>query len=261
MGLTLFVLVGTAISWLANSVRQRTSRLQEFEKVVEGLEEMIVVIDRNYRYLIANRAFLQYRGLKREDVIGRHLSEVLNPAVFENTIKGKLDECFRGQVVHYEMSYRYAGHGERELLIHYLPISGQRGIDRVACVLRDVTEQKRAAAAVRESEDRYRDLVEHSEDLVCTHDLSGKLLSVNPAPARLLGYTVEELLNIPMRDLLAPEFRAQFNQYINTIREKLQDSGLLCVLTKDGRRRIWNTGILFGRKALRPQWYEASRAT
>jgi len=61
IGLTLFVLVGIAISWLADSVRQRASRLQEFEKVVEGLEEMIVVVDRNYRYLIANRAFLRYR--------------------------------------------------------------------------------------------------------------------------------------------------------------------------------------------------------
>jgi PAS domain S-box-containing protein len=239
VGLALFVLVGLAISWLANSVRQRTSRLQEFEKVVEGLEEMIVVVDRNYRYLIANRAFLQYRGMKRQDVIGRHVREVLNPAVFENAIKGKLDECFRGQVVHYEMSYRYAVHGERQLVIHYLPIRGPRGIDRVACVLRDVTEQKQAEGAVRESEDRYRDLVEHSEDLVCTHDLSGKLLSVNPAPARLLGFEVEELLNTQMRDLIAPEFREQFDQYLDTIKTYGVAEGFLCVLAKDGRRRLW----------------------
>src|SRR5579863_1625951 len=71
----------------------------------------------------------------------------------------------------------------------------------------DISERKRAERALRESEDRYRDLVEHSEDLVCVHDLDGNLLSVNPAPARLLGYEVADLLSIPMRNLVAPEFR------------------------------------------------------
>src|SRR5579864_1408518 len=53
VGLALFACVGIAMSWLANSVRERANRLQEFEKVVEGLEEMIVVVDRGYRCLIA----------------------------------------------------------------------------------------------------------------------------------------------------------------------------------------------------------------
>jgi PAS domain-containing protein len=42
----------------------------------------------------------------------------------------------------------------------------------------------------------YRDLVDYSQDLMCIHDLQGRLLSVNPVPARLLGYTVEEILRI-----------------------------------------------------------------
>ena len=96
--------------------------------MVEGLEEMIIVVDRNYRYLIANRAFLQYRNMKREDVIGRHLMDVLNTAVFENTVKGKLDESFRGQVVHYEMSYRYPTRGESQLLVDYFRFGGTVGL-------------------------------------------------------------------------------------------------------------------------------------
>ncbi len=239
VGLTLFVLVGIAISWLANSVRERTNRLQEFEKVVEGLEEMIVVVDRKYRYLIANRAFLQYRGMQSEDLISRRIGEILTPGVFEAAIKDKLDECFRGKIVQFEMRYRYLNRGERDLVISYFPIEGPKGIDRVACVLRDVTEQKQAEAALRESEDRYRDLVEHTEDLVCTHDLHGKLLSVNPAPARLLGYEPSEILSTPMRNLIAPEFRAQFDQYLERISANGSDSGFLCVLGKDGQRRIW----------------------
>lgn len=136
IGLALFSLFGIALSWVADSLRQRTNTLQEFERVVEGLEEMIVVVDRNYRYLLANRAFLQYRGLTENEVIGRHVAEILGSAVFESTVKAKFDECFRGKVVQYEMTRRYPERGERQLQIIYLPIQGAGGIDRVARVLR-----------------------------------------------------------------------------------------------------------------------------
>jgi PAS domain S-box-containing protein len=109
----------------------------------------------------------------------------------------------------------------------------------VACVLQDVTERRRAEDVLRESEDRYRDLVEHSDDLLCTHDLDGKLLSVNSAPARFLGYSVDQLLKIPMRELIAPECRQEFDAYLIRIATKGTDKGTLKVLTRSGERRVW----------------------
>lgn len=93
--------------------------------------------------------------------------------------------------------------------------------------------------AVREDRDWYRDLVEHSQDLLCIHDLQGRLLSVNPAPARLLGYGVEELLQIPMREIIAPEFRIQFDAYLKQIAQTGESHGLMQVIGKTGQRRIW----------------------
>jgi PAS domain S-box-containing protein len=93
--------------------------------------------------------------------------------------------------------------------------------------------------ALQENEDWYRDLVEHSQDLLCIHDLQGRLLSVNPAPARVLGYSVEELLQIPMRDFIAPEFRDQFDAYLLQIAHAGEAQGLMAVMTRAGERRIW----------------------
>jgi PAS domain S-box-containing protein len=106
-------------------------------------------------------------------------------------------------------------------------------------VVQDITQRKRAQEALRESEDRYRDLVEHSQDLLCTHDLTGKLLSCNPAPARILGYEVTELLKTPMQELIAPEFREQFDSYLARIRTSGKDKGAMAVITRTGERRIW----------------------
>src|SRR5438552_6201936 len=69
VGLGLFVIIGFAISGVGELFRWRTNRLQELEKAVEGLEEMITVVDRDYRYVIANRAFLKYRGMKRKELL------------------------------------------------------------------------------------------------------------------------------------------------------------------------------------------------
>jgi PAS domain S-box-containing protein len=92
---------------------------------------------------------------------------------------------------------------------------------------------------LKENEDWYRDLVEHSQDLLCVHDLEGRLLSVNPAPARLLGYSVEEALRMRIQDVIAPQFRDQCEAYLREIERTGESRGLLAVVTKTGEQRIW----------------------
>lgn len=108
-----------------------------------------------------------------------------------------------------------------------------------AALQAEILERRRMEAALRESEDRYRDLVENSQDLLCTHDLEGKLLSVNLGPARILGYSVEELLCMSLPQLMVPEFRDQFPAYIAKIREDGVAQGYLSMLTRNGEHRIW----------------------
>lgn len=101
-------------------------------------------------------------------------------------------------------------------------------------------EELRAAnEELRESEDRYRDLVEHSSDLICTHDANGILLSVNEAPLRILGYSREELLNKPLRDFVTPETRPLCDAYLAQVQRDGFAHGLLPVLTKSRDVRLW----------------------
>jgi two-component system, cell cycle sensor histidine kinase and response regulator CckA len=106
-------------------------------------------------------------------------------------------------------------------------------------ILRDITDLKRAEEALRESEERYRDMVESIEDLICTHDLQGKLLFVNQAPAKVLGYAPDELVGTDLRCYLAPEVRHQFEAYLAAIQSDGHASGLMFVQTKSGEKRIW----------------------
>jgi PAS domain S-box-containing protein len=89
------------------------------------------------------------------------------------------------------------------------------------------------------SPQRYRELVERSRGLICTHDLAGILLSVNRAAADRLGYAPEELVGRSLADLLAPAVRHLLPQYLDRIRRDATDEGLMLVVTRQGDERIW----------------------
>ncbi|MBI3762231.1 MAG: PAS domain S-box protein [Chloroflexi bacterium] len=103
--------------------------------------------------------------------------------------------------------------------------------------LRD--EKRRADQELQESEDRYRDLVEHSQDLICTHALDGQILSVNPWAARALGYEMNTLLQMNIRDILASEVRDGFDEYLAELRTRGKATGRMKVHTRTGETRIW----------------------
>ncbi len=198
VGLTLFVAMGVTISWLGDLFRRRAKRLQEFEKAVEGLEEMIVVVDRDYRCVIANRAFLHYRGIRSEDLIGSPMEELLSPGSFEGTMKEKLDECFQGKIVRFELRCTYPTLGTRDTSVSYFPIEGPGGIDRVASVLRDVTDQKRSEESLK----LFRTLIDQSNDSVEVVDPATlRFLDVNEKACKDLGYSREELLTKTVFDI------------------------------------------------------------
>lgn len=145
-----------------------------------------------------------------------------------------------GQPYEYQARLMLPDGSRRTFLTRGKAISDATGrvIKRVGVTL-DVTERAEAEHALEESEERYRDLVENSHDLICTHDLEGRVLSMNELPARILGYRPEDIIGRHIPEMLDPEVRDEFGQYIERIQRDGFAKGLMGLRTRAGERRIW----------------------
>ena len=75
-----------------------------------------------------------------------------------------------------------------------------------------ITETKEFEEKVRVHEKRYRDLFNHSQALICTHDMDGKLLTVNPATCKILGYEEQEMLGRNLVEFIPEKHRPRFEE-------------------------------------------------
>lgn len=220
--------------------KQAQERLKEYEKVVEGLEEMIAVVNREYRYLLANQAFLDYRNTSREQIIGRPVGEVVGNDVFEQTVRQHLDECFQGKVVRYEMTYVYPTRGERQLSVSYFPIDGPHGIDRVACVLYDITEQKRAQESLLQSKSQLAEAQSLASVGSWNWDLRTSAVTWSDELYRIFGIPPQEInLGKTAIEFIHPDDRKRVMNCVETaLKAKEEYSFYYRIIRADGVERI-----------------------
>jgi two-component system, sensor histidine kinase and response regulator len=180
---------------LEDEVRARTAELRrvndalrEYEKVVESSHDLILVVDRNYRYRMANHAYLTYRSLERNQVLGKAMTDIMEKGVFEESIKPKVDECFEGKVVRYEAQFNSPQLGLRDISVALHPLAGDTGIDRVACILQDVTEHKRAEEKLTEERNLLHALMDNVPDAIYFKDRDSRFIRINKAQAKMFGF-------------------------------------------------------------------------
>jgi PAS domain S-box-containing protein len=118
-------------------------KLGQYERLVEGLDEMVAVVDRNHRYVLTNRTFLEVFGGAGVRLEGRSIREFRDRDVIERIVIPNLDRCFCGNTVLFSMEYDLPGIGVRDLSVSLSPIEVSGEVETVACVLRDITDMKR----------------------------------------------------------------------------------------------------------------------
>ena len=215
-----------------------------YREAVEGSEELITAVDRKYVYSLANEAFLRYHCLNRDQVIGRNMAEVIGEKIFESIIKSSAERCFDGDPVDFEMKHNYPEYGERYIQVSNYPLENDdKEVTGMVVVARDVTVSKIAAEGLRESEEKYRSLVETTSDWIWEVDNDGVYTYTNSKIKDILGYEPGEIIGKTPFDFMVPDEQERLAEWFGDILaarksfEGLENTNI----HKDGRHVLLET--------------------
>ena len=189
---------------LQKLVLERTAELDQSEKrnkaILNALPDLVLIIDKENRFIDFIKPKEMQTYVPPELFIGKTVSEVLPADLAEKTIINKLKALTTGDVTTYSYQLKI-GNEDRDYEARYVT----HGKEEVLVLIRDITETKRAERLLKESEEKYRTLVEQASDGIFIADFKGRFIVVNPAGYKLSQYSEEELKTQTIYDFVFSE--------------------------------------------------------
>ncbi len=220
---------------------------ERYRTILDIMGDAYYETDLKGTYTFVNDTACKLFGYRQNELIGMSYRDILTP-----------------QIARYmkEVYSRIYLSGKPELLIDY-EIIDKDGTVRIhqmsATLMRDavgkpngfralawdVTEHKKAEAALRISEEKYRNILENMEETYLESDLKGNFVFFNDALCRMLGYSRAELTNMNYRNCIAPETIPNIFQIFNEIYRTDKPKTIIIheLIAKDGSKRIVEASV------------------
>ena len=215
---------------------------RKYREIFENAGEGIFQSTPDGRYISANPALARMHGFDSPEDLIRSRDDISRQVYVDSTRREEFKRLVeeQGIIRGFEHQVSRKDGSKIWISVNARAVRDEGGAIRYyEGTAQDINERKQAEEALRKSEQRYRDLVENSRELICTHDLDGLILSANRAAVEVLGYDPQDYCGQKnFRDLLAPEVRDQFDEYLARIRSDGLASGLTVVQTSGGDRRV-----------------------
>jgi PAS domain S-box-containing protein len=242
-------------------LRQKEARLaaeRKYRRIFENVSEGIFQSTPEGYYLMANPALARIHGFDSPRDLIRSRRDISREIYVDPARREEFKRLLEKQGVVRDFEHEtFRKDGSRI----WLSVNARAVRDEAGKVLyyegtaRDITQRKQAEQALRESEERYRELFENSKDALYVHDMNGCYTSVNRATERLSGYTREELAGRHFSIFLNPEYESHVRGHLGRKAEESSETTYETeIVTKYGRhvpieissRLIFADGVAVG---------------
>ena len=205
------------------------------ENITDGL-----FLAKNYKPAYVNSAFLKILGAKSFDEIREeNLLKFLYPGdrkKIKKDIRLALEDKL--SIKNYELKLKRID-GKDAFVELTLKKVVYKGEPLALGLVKDVTEKKRIEKALKESEEKYRTIVENAGEGICVDGEKEEIIFVNDAFANFLGYKKEELIGKSVYDIVYPEDIQKLREESSKRRKGVKSKYTLRLLAKDGSVRTF----------------------
>lgn len=222
-----------------DELRRSEDRFRElFNSMKSGVAVYRAVDDgKDFEFVDFNHGAEIIENLNKKDIIGRRVTEV-----FPGVREFGLLEVFRsvwstGIPKNHPVSQYKDERIEswRENFVYRLP-SGE-----IVAIYEDATEPKKAEEAIRESEKKYRNLVENISDVILAIDVEGKITYISPVIEKIYGYTPDEIIGQYFMKFVHPEDLPAVKEGFQHRLKGEYGENTLRIIAKDGSERFVRT--------------------
>jgi PAS domain S-box-containing protein len=207
---------------------------QEFRALLDAIPDSLTLQDSEFKIVWANQWVADRLGKSAEELIGLYCYEIIHskskpckdcPAL------GSMQSCEPGEA-------QVKDHDGTIWNIRSIPLPDDEGKAASFIELgREITQHRKTEEALRESEERYRDIFESASDIIHVVDPEGRLLYSNPSWSKILGYSSEEAMGIDVFDILDDECLDSCRNYFQEVLAEGRVENVVTVFrAKDGRK-------------------------
>lgn len=214
---------------------------EEYKRLIEEIRDGYFVIQQDRLVLVNNYGAKLY-GYSVDEIIGKTLPELMElvpPEEQERLFENYIMRATGQQLPEIMECWFLAKDGSRvlgEVSIWPTLFQGQPAI---AGIVRDITERKLIMEKLRDSEEKYRNIVENSPDIIYTADPEGIVHSVNSTVRDMLGYAPEEIIGRKFMDFIPPQAMPRVMEDHNQLCNGDSVASQILSLSKDGIERCF----------------------
>ncbi|WP_168194040.1 PAS domain-containing hybrid sensor histidine kinase/response regulator [Pontibacter sp. SGAir0037] len=231
--------ISTDVTQEKFSKEQLERREELYRLLSDNSKDIISLHELDGTYSFVSTAVTEVLGYTQEEVIGTDPYKNIHPEdqqrVFEEGYKKAVDEKVNTIIRHRERKKN----GEyiwMECIIKPI-LNAQGEVVQLQSSSRDITERRKVSEDLQNSEKKYRELIKHSQAYILSHDMEGRILSVNPYLLQKLGYKEEEMLGKEIFKFFPVSHQANADSYLERIRQEVVVNGVLAIFNKQQEKR------------------------
>ena len=173
---------------------------ERYRTFINSNIDLVFLKDDQYRYLMINKSYELFLGFTENEVIGKTDFEVMPMEAATNCFKSDNKALSKNEII---ISHEMID--DKVFQVQKFPVLLQNGKYGVGGYIRDITEKYNTEAELKESEEKYRIIVENQTELVVKVDNEGRFLFASPSYCELFGKTEQELLGNNFIPLVHPD--------------------------------------------------------
>ncbi len=201
--------------------QERADALKESEErfalFLEHCPIFVFLKDENNRAIAVSRSFEKMLGRPLDEILGRTSEELFPPDLARKIRADDEDVLKAGSVKTLEEEL-----GGRTYITCKFPLYRPDKPPVLGGFTIDITERMQYEAALKRSEQRYRDLVDNAESIILRFDNTGKILFMNPFGLHLFGYTEEEILGRNVVGTIVPETESTTSRDLSLLLKEIE---------------------------------------